>query len=221
MQIFLDSADKASIERALKTGLVSGLTTNPTLLSKIANGQNIDNMLKQICALMDPFDVSIEVTEQEPAAVYAQAKKIAQIAPNVVVKIPCAYKYLEVINKLVQEDIPVNITLVFTVMQGLLMAQLGVRYISPFVGRLDDIDSNGLELIEELRTVLDNYGLETQILAASMRHIRHVHQVALLGADIVTMPVELFEHLLDHPLSKLGMEKFESDWKKLGIGQFP
>lgn len=222
MQIFLDTADIIAIERALKTGLINGITTNPTLLSKVlAGNKDIAQLLKKMCELMDPLDVSIEVTERDPKAVYEQAKKIAALAPNVVVKIPCAPEYLEIIDKLVQEEIALNITLVFSFLQGLLMSKLGVKYISPFIGRLDDIDSNGLELIEDLKTGLDNYGYETQILAASIRNIRQVHQVALLGADVVTMPVELFEKLLGHPLTESGMKQFDFDWKKLGITQFP
>lgn len=223
MHIFLDTADLASIEQAIKTGLISGITTNPTLLSKVGcnNSTEMVKLLKKICEILDPFDVSIEVTEQEPQAVYEQAKRIADIAPNVVVKIPCSNAYLEVIDKLVQDGIAINITLIFSFVQGLLMCKLGVKYISPFIGRLDDIDTNGLELIEDLKTGIDNYGFETAILAASMRNIRHVHQVALLGADIATIPVDLFEQLLEHPLTANGIKKFESDWKKLGITQFP
>ena len=223
MQIFLDTADIHFIQEAIKTGLITGITTNPTSLSKEIGKEHSDiiKLLKKICELLDPYDVSIEVTESEPKAVYAQAKRIAQIAPNVAVKIPCKREYLEVIKQLVAENIAVNITLLFSFVQGMLMCKLGVKYISPFIGRLDDIDSNGLELIEDLKTGIDNYDFETQILAASIHNLKHIHHAALLGADIATIPTELFDKLLEHPLTNTGLAQFQADWKKLGITQFP
>jgi transaldolase len=219
MKIFLDTAHLAAIEKAKATGLINGITTNPTHLSK--EGNNIRQLLLNICAVMAPDDVSIEITEQEPQKVYEQAKRIAALASNVVVKIPCYKDYVPVIKKLVDEGVLVNITLLFSTVQGLLMAKLGVKYISPFIGRLDDIDVNGLDLIRDLRHLIDTYNFSTQLLAASVRHILHVHEVALLGADIATIPVTLFDVLLEHPLTDKGMKQFENDWKKLDIKQFP
>ncbi|MBA3536844.1 fructose-6-phosphate aldolase [Candidatus Dependentiae bacterium] len=219
MKLFLDSANVDSIKKGIQTGLVDGITTNPTLLSKESG--NLRDLLVTICKTVYPHDVSIEVTERDPQALYEQAKTIAQIAPNVVVKIPCYTEYLPVIKKLVAEGVGINITLLFSAVQGLLMGKLGVKYISPFVGRLDDIDSDGLQLIKDLRTIYNTYGVKTQILAASLRSVSHVHQVALAGADIATLPVTLFESLADHPLTTKGMAKFEEDWHKLGISKFP
>ena len=222
MKIFLDTAHLASIEKALKTGLIDGITTNPSHLSKEAlNEGSIINLLKKICTAVDPGDVSIEVTEQEPAQVYVQAQRITDIAPNVVVKIPCHADYVPIIKKLVTEGRAVNITLLFSLAQGLLMAKLGVKYISPFMGRLDDIGSDGIGLINDLQKMIDNYGFTTEILAASLRSVTHFDEVALAGADVATIPVPLFELLLKHPLSDKGMELFDKDWKSLGIKQFP
>lgn len=220
MKFFLDTANLESIEKALKTGLVDGITTNASHLAKEA-GQDIKQLLLSICEIMSSRDVSIEVTEQESQAVYRQAKEIAQLAPNVVVKIPCHKEYLPIIKRLADEGIALNITLIFTLTQGLCMAKLGVKYISPFVGRLDDIDADGLALIGDLRHAFDTYGYKTQILAASLRHTRHMHEVIHYGADVATMPISLFNSLLDHPLTDKGIELFEADWKKLGIKHFP
>jgi transaldolase len=220
MKIFLDTADIESIKKYRQTGLIDGLTTNPTLLSK-EKAENLRAHLSALCTAIYPQDVSIEVTERDPDKVYLQAKAIAQIAPNVVVKVPCYKEYTVLIKQLVLEGIALNITLVFSALQGLLMGKLGVKYISPFIGRLSDIDVDGIGLIRDLRLIYDRYAFETAILVASIRSISQVHQVALLGADIVTLPVPLFEKLLDHPLTVEGMNKFEDDWKKLGISRFP
>lgn len=219
MKIFLDTAHVASIQKLASTGLISGVTTNPTHLSK--EGGSPVEVVRQICALLPHGAISVEVTEKNPADVYAQAHKIAKIAKNVVVKIPCHLDYCEVIHKLVQEGVAINITLVFTALQGLMMAQLGVTYISPFVGRLEDNDGNGIQLVQDLRFMLDQYNLPTQLLAASLRSVKQVHDVALAGADVATMKPEIFEQLLHHPLTQEGMALFDKDWKKLEIKQFP
>lgn len=219
MKIFLDTANLESISKAKETGLIDGITTNPSHLSK--ESKNIKELLNKICDTMAPGSVSIEVTEKDPKDVYNQAKKIADIASNVAVKIPCHKDYLAIIKKLVKEGVTINITLMFSLPQALLMAKLGVKYISPFIGRLDDIDTDGIQLIYDIRTMLDNYGFETELLAASLRHTRHVHDVALAGADIATIPVTLFNSLLDHPLTDKGIKLFDQDWQKLGITKFP
>lgn len=219
MKFFLDTANGEAIEKALSTGLINGITTNPTLLSK--EGQDPTQLLKKICALMEPDDVSIEITQKEPLAVYEQAHALAALAPNVVVKIPCFMPYSPIIKKLVKEGIALNITLIFSLNQGVLMSKLGVKYISPFIGRLDDNDSDGIQLIKDLKKVAENYNFTTQILAASMRHTMHVHQALIAGADVITLPVHLFDSLLNHPLTKLGIQQFDTDWQKLGIKQFP
>lgn len=219
MKLFLDTANALSIQKGKASGLINGVTTNPTHLSK--EGGSIKDLLESICTVMAPDDVSIEVTDLEPQEVYEQAKRIADIAPNVVVKIPCHKAYAQVINKLVHEGIKINVTLLFSAVQGLLMCKLGVRYISPFIGRLDDIDVDGIELIYDLKKIIENYGFTTQILAASLRHVRHVHDVALSGADIATVPVKLFDELLNHPLTDKGIALFDADWRKLGLSHFP
>lgn len=219
MKLFLDTANLEAIEKAKATGLINGITTNPTHLSK--EGGDVRKLLVRICEIMAPHDVSIEITETEPQSVYEQAQRLANLANNVVVKIPCSRIYVPIVRKLVDEGIGINITLLFSAVQGLLMAKLGVKYISPFIGRLDDSDINGLSVVRDLRIMFDNYDFSTQILAASIRHTLHVHAVALEGADIATIPVKLFDTLVDHPLTDKGMILFDTDWKKLGIKEFP
>ncbi|MCK4265114.1 fructose-6-phosphate aldolase [Candidatus Babeliales bacterium] len=213
MKLFLDTANRELIKEWVKTGLIDGITTNPSLLSK--EGPNTKAVLLDICNMV-PGDVSIEVVKKEPEAVYKQAHQIASLASNVVVKIPFKKEYLPVIKRLVSDGISINATLIFSVIQALLVAKLGVKYISPFIGRWDDIDIDGLTLIEEIRQMLDNYGYESELLAASIRHMIHLHHSALLGADVATIPPNIFDKLMEHPLTVQGIEKFDSDWKKLG-----
>ncbi|MCL4361851.1 fructose-6-phosphate aldolase [Candidatus Dependentiae bacterium] len=220
MKIFLDTANIDDIKKWAPSGLIHGITTNPTHLSKFAKKNPVEH-IKEICSIMSGYDVSVEVTEKDPKDVYDQAKKIGTLADNVIVKIPCKEEYVAVIKNLVQEGIAINITLLFSLPQALLMSKLGVKYISPFVGRLDDIDVDGMELISDIRMMIDTYDFKTQLLAASLRHIRHVHETILRGADIATMPVKIFEEMFAHPLTDRGIEIFDNDWKKLGIKQFP
>ena len=220
MKIFLDAANIEDIKKWVPTGLIDGVTTNPTLLSKFAKNNPVEHV-KEICSIMSGYDVSVEVTEKEPQDVYEQAKKIAALADNVVVKIPCKSEYVQVIKNLVQEGIMINITLLFSLPQALLMCKLGVKYISPFIGRLDDIDVDGMELISDIRHMIDTYDYKTQLLAASLRHMRHVHETILRGADVATMPLAIFEEMFEHPLTDKGIEIFDNDWNKLGIKQFP
>jgi transaldolase len=166
-------------------------------------------------------DVSVEITQKEPQAVYQQAKKIAALDENIVVKIPCYQPYFPIISQLVQEKIKVNITLLFTLEQAWLMCKMGVRYISPFVGRWDDIDVEGSELLYELREMVDCYDYKTKILAASLRHIRHVHEALMAGADVATIPPIALVRLSEHILTEKGMALFDQDWKKLGVTSFP
>jgi len=219
MKIFLDTANITDIKKWVATGLIDGVTTNPSHLSK--EGNDPKQQVLEICALLPDGEISIEVTEKEPEAVYKQAKLIAALAENVVVKIPCHADYYEVINRLVQEDVKLNITLVFSLLQGLMMCKLGVAMISPFVGRLEDIKIDGINLLEQLRDMVDMYGYETEILAASLRNVEHFHKAVAAGVDIVTIPVAVFEQAIRHPLTDQGIIKFDADWKKLGITQFP
>lgn len=220
MKLFLDTASPKEIATWAETGLLDGVTTNPSLLHK--EGGDPVKVIKKICSIVKKGDVSVEVTEKDPKKVYAQAKKIAKIAKNVVVKIPCHPDYFAVIKKLVDEKINLNITLVFSVPQGLMMCKLGVKYISPFIGRLDDIDADGLDLVANLRQMIDEHVfLNTKIIAASIRHVRHLHAAILLGADVATVPPAVLEKSAHHPLTDRGMEKFLADFKKLKIKKFP
>ena len=185
MKLFLDSANRKEIEKYLATGLVDGVTTNPSLLS--AQGQNTKEVILDILRMV-PGDVSIEVVEKAPDAVYTQAHQIAKLGDNAVVKIPFAFEYLPVIAKLVGDGVKLNITLVFNLLQALMVAKLGVTYISPFIGRLDDIGADGMVLIEDLVTLKDQYDFPVEILAASIRHVMHWERAALLGADVATVP---------------------------------
>ena len=219
MKIFLDTAHIPSIKKWASIGLIDGVTTNPSHLAK--EGGDPKKQVLEICALMPEGEISIEVTEKDPADVYKQAKAIAALADNVVVKIPCHADYYGVIKKLVDEEVKINITLVFTLVQALMMSKLGVDMVSPFIGRWDDIDVEGIDLLGQMRDMMDEYGYETQILAASLRNVRHLHDAIAAGADIATLPIELFEKAIEHPLTNQGIVKFDADWQKLGIKQFP
>lgn len=219
MKIFLDTANIQSIKKLAPTGLIDGVTTNPTHLSK--EGGNPKEQVLAICDALPDGEISVQVTEQDPDAVYKQAKDIAALAENIVVKIPCHHRYYQVIRRLSHEEIPLNITLVFTLIQGLMMCKLGVRYISPFVGRWDDIDVQGIELLPELREMIDEYGFDTGILAASLRGVRHVHDAIIAGADAATVSPAIFEKMIEHPLTDHGIKQFNADWATLGMRQFP
>lgn len=219
MKLFLDTANIDTIKKWVKTGIIDGVTTNPSHLSK----EKIDpkKQILAICSLLPAGEISVEVTEKEPQAVYKQAKKITQLADNILVKIPCHESYYSIIKQLVDEGIRLNITLVFSLIQGVMMGKLGVTYISPFIGRLDDIDVDGVHLLQEMRQVIYQYGFETGILAASVRHVRHLHDALMAGADAITLPSAILQQALEHPLTDRGIEKFDTDWQKLGIKQFP
>jgi transaldolase len=219
MKIFLDTANTESIKKWAQTGLIDGVTTNPTHLSK--EGKNPTEQVLDICSMLPSGVISVEVVQTEPEKVYAQAHAIAALAKNIAVKIPCHAQYYATIKRLVDEGITLNITLVFSLAQGLMMAKLGARYISPFIGRLDDINSDGIELVQQLRHMLDWYGFDTQLLAASIRDVAHLESVIRAGADIATVPVAVFENSLAHPLTDKGMAQFLADWQKLNISQFP
>ena len=213
MKLFLDTANKELIKKWIPTGLVDGVTTNPSLLAQESG--DIKTMLLDICNMVNG-DVSIEVVEKTPERVYQQAKEISALAKNVVVKIPFAQEYLPVISMLTKENIKINVTLIFSLAQALLVSKLGVKYISPFIGRWDDIDVNGMNLIEDLVIMKQNYGFKTEILAASIRNVIHLQDSILAGVDVATIPPTLLDKVFKHPLTLQGIEKFDSDWKKLG-----
>ncbi|KKQ33457.1 MAG: putative transaldolase [candidate division TM6 bacterium GW2011_GWF2_37_49] len=212
MKIFLDTANREQIKKWVATGLVDGVTTNPTLLSK--EDPDSKKVLLDICKMVDG-PVSIEVVEKAPDAVFAQAKEIAKLASNVVVKIPCAVEYFSVIKKLVEEDVKINVTLVFSELQALMVAKLGATFISPFIGRLDDIGVSGIGVVENLVTIKQNYEFDSEILAASIRSVAHLQSVALAGADIATVPTNVLEAACKHPLTEIGIKLFDADWNKL------
>lgn len=211
MKIFLDTSDYEAVAVRAKTGLVDGVTTNPTTLSTVQNPREV---IEKLSRLLPHGDISVEVTERDPEAVYAQALRIAQIAENIVVKIPCLPEYVSVINRLTDEEIALNITLVFTPLQGLMMARCGALYVSPFVARLDEHGGNGQELLEVLRDLFDTYGCETEILAASLRTVEQVLGAAQAGADVATIAPAVFDKLCEHPLSHQGNETFLKAWNE-------
>lgn len=217
MKIFLDTADRAVIERLLATGLVDGVTTNPTLMSK--QGGDIQKIALEICAMVKG-PVSVEVVETDPEKAYEQAVRMAKSAPNVVVKIPCAQEYFSVIKRLADQGIKVNVTLVFTPLQAMMVAKLGAAYISPFVGRLDDSGVDGIAVLANIVALKKTYGLSSQILAASIRSVEHWEKAALAGADVVTLPPAVLEQAIKHPLTERGIKLFEDDWNKLDVADF-
>lgn len=224
MYLLLDTANRKEIEKWVSRGIIDGVTTNPTLLSK--EGGNPTDVVKDICKIMHDSHVgstvSVEVTETRPEDVFKQACKISEIADNVLVKVPCAIEYYGVIKKLADKEIPLNVTLVFSPLQGLFMCKLHVNYISPFVGRWDDIDVDGNDIIRQLKELMIAHDYsETLLLAASIRTVRDLHAAVMAGADAVTVPVEVLEKATKHPLTDQGIEKFMADWSKLGISKFP
>jgi transaldolase len=219
MKLFLDTADSALIAQWAATGLIDGVTTNPSHLFKA--GGNPREVVLEICSLLPNGEISVEITEKEPKKVYEQAHAIAKLHKNVLVKVPCHKDYYAVIKKLTQDGVRINVTLVFTLVQALFMCKLGVRYISPFIGRWDDIDVKGADLLFEIREMIDGYGFETGLLAASLRSVRHLHEATSAGADAATVPVAVLEQASTHLLTDRGMQLFDADWKKLNIEKFP
>ncbi|MDG0922121.1 fructose-6-phosphate aldolase [Enterococcus faecalis] len=209
MKFFLDTANVDEIKRINELGLVDGVTTNPTIIAK--EGRDFEEVIKEICSLVDG-PVSAEVTGSQAEEMIAEAEVLAKWARNVVVKIPMTEQGLKAVNTLSKKEIKTNVTLVFTVAQGLMAAKAGATYISPFLGRLDDIGTDSMALIKNLRKVLDNYGYKAEIISASVRGLEHVEKVAELGADIATIPGNLFPKLWSHPLTDKGIEQFEKDW---------
>jgi transaldolase len=218
MKIFLDTANRGLIERHSKTGLIDGVTTNPSLLSK--EGGSIQGVLKDICDLLPNGDISIEVIEKKPVDVYQQAKRIAAFSNNVVVKIPFHHEYLSVMKQLTQEGIRINVTLVFSPLQAMMVGKIGVTYISPFVGRWSDIGINGVSIIQQIMHLKKLYNVSSEILSASIRTIIDWQDSLVAGADVVTVPPSLFEKAMEHPLTDQGIVLFDNDWKKLGITNF-
>ena len=213
MQLFLDTTDVAVLKDLVSTGLVDGVTTNPTLIAK--SGRSILQVIAEICDLVEG-PVSAEVTATDVAGMLAEGAKLSAIATNVVVKVPLTREGLVAVAEFAVQGIQTNVTLCFSAAQALLAAKAGATYISPFVGRLDDYGANGIDLITEIRAIYDNYEFDTEILAASIRNPAHVTAVALAGADCATLPPSLFLELFKHPLTDKGLSSFLSDWAATG-----
>ena len=214
MRIFLDTANIEEIRQAAKLGVISGITTNPSLMSQ-AGTTDYEAALKQICAII-PGPVSTEVTVEGVEAMVKQARQIAKWAPNVVVKVPSTLEGLEVTSILAKEKIKVNFTLCFSVNQALLAAEAGAAYVSPFVGRLDDIGQDGMQLVDDIVGIYENYPeIKTQVIAASIRHTEHCVRAAQIGAHIATMPYKVLLQMIQHPLTDIGNKRFLADFKNV------
>ena len=213
MKFFVDTADIKAISELNEMGMVDGVTTNPSLIMK--SGRDIIEVTKEICSIVKG-PVSAEVVGTEAETMIAEGKKLAKIAPNIAVKVPLTWAGLKTCKTLTEEGHMVNVTLCFSANQALLAAKAGATFISPFIGRLDDVNIDGMDLISEIRTIYDNFNFETEILGASIRTVNHVTQCALIGADVITAPPNVLKMLADHPLTTKGLELFMQDWAKTG-----
>ena len=215
MKIFLDTADLSEIRRAAEAGLIDGITTNPSLLAKAA-GESASprEILAEICRTVDG-PISAEVVATDAAEMVREGRELAKIADNIVIKVPLIEDGLRACRAFRAEGIAVNVTLCFSPTQALLAAKAGATYISPFVGRLDDLSADGVELIRQIVVIYENYDFETEVLVASIRHPQHVVEAALLGAHVATMPAKVIDQLLHHPLTDKGLDAFLADWAKL------
>jgi len=212
MKIFVDTADINEIREAQKLGVVDGVTTNPTLISK--TGRSFDEVVKGICREVSG-PVSLEAISLDSEGLVAEAKKLSKISKNVVVKIPMISEGLKAVKILSKENIKTNVTLVFSPLQALLAAKAGASYVSPFVGRLDDIGHVGMDVVNQTLEIYGNYGFETEVIVASIRSPIHVNDAALMGAHVATIPFKVIQQLSKHPLTDIGIEKFLKDWEKV------
>ena len=215
MKFFIDTANLDQIKEAQKLGVLDGVTTNPSLMSKegITGQKNILNHYSRICDIVDG-DVSAEVISTDLKGIIEEGEELAKLHPQIVVKVPMITEGVKAIRYFSNKSIKTNCTLIFSVGQALIAAKAGATYISPFIGRLDDISTDGLNLISEIVTVFDNYGFSTQILAASIRHTMHIIDCAKIGADVMTGPLSSIKGLINHPLTDIGLKKFLDDYKK-------
>ena len=213
MKFFVDTADVAAIAELNDLGMVDGVTTNPSIILK--SGRNILEVTKEICSIVSG-PVSAEVVATKAEDMIAEGRKLAEIASNITVKVPLTWDGLRACKVLSGEGRMVNVTLCFSANQALIAAKAGATFISPFIGRLDDINMDGMELISDIRQIYDNYGFDTQILAASIRTVNHITQCALVGADVITAPPSVIKAMENHPLTDAGLAQFEKDWAKTG-----
>jgi len=213
MKFFIDTANIGEIKKANELGLLDGVTTNPSLVSK--EGREFRDLIKEICSIVRG-PVSAEVISTDSSGMIKEARELAGLADNIVVKIPLIKEGLKAVKVLSSEGIRTNVTLCFSPVQALMAAKAGANYVSPFVGRLDDIGQVGMEMVEQIATIYENYGYTTEIIVASIRNPIHVLDAALIGADIATIPYNVMEQLIKHPLTDIGIERFLADWKKTG-----
>jgi transaldolase len=214
MKFFIDTANISEIKRIHEWGILDGVTTNPSLIAK-ESGKPFEAIIEEICGIVDG-PISAEVISLEAPKMIEEGRRLAKIHRNVTVKLPLIPEGLKACKALTAEGIKTNVTLCFSATQGLMAAKAGATYVSPFIGRLDDINLVGMELIEELVAIFQNYDLETQVLAASIRSPRHVTDAALAGAHVATIPTKVFDQMIAHPLTDRGVEQFLADWKKSG-----
>jgi transaldolase len=212
MKIFIDTANIEEIKKAKELGVLDGVTTNPTLVSK--ENRDFVELIKEIAFLVDG-PISAEVVSLDYEGMLKEAKSLSKIHKNIVIKVPLTEEGLRATKSLSEEGIRCNVTLCFSATQALLAAKAKAAYISPFIGRLDDISCRGMELVQQIRKIYDNYGFKTEIIVASIRHPLHVLEAALVGADIATIPYEVIEKLTRHPLTDIGIKRFLDDWKKV------
>jgi transaldolase len=212
MKFFIDTANLKQIKEAASYGLLDGVTTNPSLVSK--EGMNFTELLQEICKIVDG-PISAEVVATDYEGIMKEAKELGKIHKNIVIKVPLIKEGIKAVKSLSELGIKTNVTLCFSPSQALLAAKAGATYVSPFVGRLDDISHNGMDLIKQIVQIYNNYNYKTEVLVASIRHPLHLVDAALMGAHVATMPFDVIEKLFKHPLTDLGLEKFLADWKKL------
>jgi len=211
MKFFIDTANIDEIKRGVEMGMVDGVTTNPSLVAK--EDKPFVEILKEICEVVDG-PVSAEVVSLDADGMVAEAQELAKIADNIVIKVPMIVEGLKAVKRLTADGIKTNVTLIFSSSQALLAAKAGASFVSPFVGRLDDISLTGMDLVADIMTVYQNYGYDSEVIVASVRNPLHVMDAALIGADIATIPLKVIEQLAKHPLTDRGMEQFLADWEK-------
>ncbi len=212
MKFFIDTANIAEIKEAVAVGVLDGVTTNPSLVAK-EKGE-FEDIIREICEIVDG-PVSAEAVATDHDGIVKEAQELVKIHKNIVVKVPCILEGLKATKTLKKHEIGVNMTLVFSPTQALLAAKAGAMFVSPFIGRLDDVSHQGMDLVEQIVTMYGNYGFDTEVLVASVRNPLHVVDAAMIGADIITMPFAVIEKLVKHPLTDIGLEKFLADWEKV------
>ena len=213
MKFFIDTANPVEIRKAYEMGVIDGVTTNPSLISK--ENRDFESLIKEICEIIQRLPISLEVLSLNSHGMIEEARKLSKRGENIVVKIPMTSEGLKAIKVLASEGIKTNTTLVFSPTQALLAAKAGTTYVSPFIGRLDDISQTGMDLVEQIMTIFDNYDFQSQVIVSSIRHPIHVLEAALIGADVATIPYKVIEQLVKHPLTDIGIERFLEDWKKV------